>query len=309
MRINDSPRALERRGDVLIDRTPDNSFVAQDYVPRAPLKVPRERLLMCAPDYFGVDYVINPWMEGQVGKAVRTLAQAQWKNLRRHVAREASIEFIAPALGLPDMVFTANGGLAIGNKAVVSRFRADERRGEEPLFWAYFKRRAYEIAHWPEDVAFEGAGDALVDRARPLIWCGHGFRSSQRAPRLLEEIFDRETISLRLVDPRFYHLDTCFCPLDEGWLLYFPGAFDEASQMTIARHTQQDKRIEVGEADATAFSCNAVEIGRRVYMNGASNVLQARLRAAGFTPLSTPLGEFVKAGGGAKCLTLNLTAT
>jgi N-dimethylarginine dimethylaminohydrolase len=270
---------------------------------------PATRILMCAPDFFGVDYVINPWMEGQIGKAARTLAQAQWTNLRRGLEREAAIEFVAPARGLPDMVFTANAGLAIGDKAVVSRFKAPERRPEEQLFRACFDALGYRLAPWPEDVAFEGAGDALVDCARPLIWCGHGFRSSPNAAKRLEEIFDRETVSLRLVDPRFYHLDTCFCPLPDGWLLYYAGAFDEASQDAIARLTPREKRIEASEADAIAFACNAIEINRRVFMNGASQALQTRLRDAEFQPVVSPLGEFIKAGGGAKCLTLNLSAT
>lgn len=286
--------SLERRSEYLAGKAPAAG---------------RERILMCAPDHFNVDYVINPWMENQVGKAVHSLAEAQWANLRRHLERDATLAFVKSEAGVPDMVFTANAGLAIGNKVVVSRFDARERRPEEPLFRAFFERLGYDVAPWPEDVAFEGAGDALLDRARPVIWCGHGFRSSEKAPKLLEKIFARRAVGLRLVDPRFYHLDTCFCPLADGWLMYFPQAFDEASQEAIAALTPREKRIEVSEKDAGSFACNAVEIMGRIYLNGASNALQARLRAAGFTPILTPLTEFVKAGGAAKCLTLNLGAT
>lgn len=266
------------------------------------------RILMCAPDHFGVDYVINPWMEGQIGKARRSLARDQWRNLCRRLAETARIAFIAPAPGLPDMVFTANAGLAIGERVVISRFRDAERRPEEPLFRAWFERRGFAVAPWPEDVAFEGAGDALLDPARRLIWCGHGWRSSEAAPELIEKIFGLPTAPLRLVDPRFYHLDTCLCPLSGGWLMYYPRAFDARSRETIERLAPAKRRIEVNEADAAAFACNAVEAGGRVFMNGASEALRARLRAAGFAPVVTPLSEFLKAGGGAKCLTLNLAA-
>lgn len=261
---------------------------------------------MCAPEYFGVDYVINPWMENQVGKAIHALAREQWANLRRLLAREAEIALIAPEPGLPDMVFTANAGMVIGKTAVVSRFRTEERRPEERLFHAWFKHRGFAIAPWPEDTPFEGAGDALLDRAQPLIWCGYGLRSSAAAPSLLEHIFGRRTVGLRLVDPRFYHLDTCFCPLAGGWLMYYPPAFDADSQETIAMLAPPEKRIEVSEKDALAFACNAVEVNGRVFMNDASDALQGRLRAAGFKPTLTPLSEFIKAGGAAKCLTLNL---
>jgi N-dimethylarginine dimethylaminohydrolase len=266
----------------------------------------RQRMLMCAPEHFGVDYVINPWMENQVGNAVHALAREQWTNLRRHLAQETEIALVASEPGLPDMVFTANAGLVTGGTAIPSRFRARQRRLEERLFQAWFERHGFAIAPWPEDVPLEGAGDALFDRALPLLWCGHGFRSSAEAPALLETIVGRRTVGLRLVDPRFYHLDTCFCPLADGWLMYYPAAFDASSQEAIARFTRPEKRIEVSEKDALLFACNAVDVNGRLFMNGASEALQDRLRVAGFEPTLTPLSEFIKAGGAAKCLTLKL---
>jgi len=266
----------------------------------------RNRILMCAPDHFGVDYVINPWMENHVGKAKRALARTQWANLRRRLEAMAHLAFVRPQPGLPDMVFTANAGMVIGGTVVVSRFRSSERRPEERLFRDWFERQGFAVAPWPQDIAFEGAGDALLDRASPLIWCGHGWRSSEAAPKLLERIFSRRAVGLRLVDPRFYHLDTCFCPLPGGWLMYYPAAFDTASQGVIASLAPKERRIEVGERDALSFACNAVEAMGHVFMNDASPALQARLRGAGFTPILTPLSEFFKAGGAAKCLTLKL---
>lgn len=266
----------------------------------------QRRILMCAPDHFGVDYVINPWMENQIGRAALPQARAQWHNLRARLGEIARLAFVAPAPGLPDMVFTANAGLAIDGAVVVSRFHAKERRAEERFFSDWFEHQGFSVAPWPEHVAFEGAGDALPDRAQRLIWCGHGWRSSEYAPALLEKIFDREAVGLRLVDPRFYHLDTCFCPLSDGWLMYYPQAFDEASRKRIEALVPKEKLIAVSEEDARAFACNAVEIDKRVFMNDCSPALRARLKAAGFTAVVTPLSEFLKAGGGAKCLTLEV---
>ncbi len=265
-----------------------------------------ERILMCAPDHFGVDYVINPWMENHVGRADRALAQEQWSNLRRHLSASADVAFVPAAAGLPDMVFTANAGLVVGDTVVVSRFRARERQPEEQLFKDWFEARGFRVAPWPGDVRFEGAGDALLDRAQPLIWCGYGWRTSEEAPKLLQDAFERETVALRLVDPRFYHLDTCFCPLAGGALLYYPPAFDEASQATIEALVPKEKRIAAADRDALSFACNAVEVNGRVFMNDASDELKNELADAGFTPVITPLSEFFKAGGAAKCLTLKL---
>ncbi len=265
-----------------------------------------ESILMCAPEHFCVDYIINPWMENKIGSAIRPLALEQWENLRRHLAHEAELTFVKPQPGLPDMVFTANAGFAIGKTVVISLFRSAERRPEEQFFRAWFEREGFAVAPWPDDVTFEGAGDALLDRARPLIWCGFGWRTSAEAPELLQNIFARRTVRLRLVDPRFYHLDTCFCPLRGGWLVYYPPAFDARSLEAIEMFTPAEKRIEVSEEDALGFACNAVEVNGHVLMNDASDKLQSRLRAAGFRVTLAPLSEFIKAGGAAKCLTLKL---
>jgi N-dimethylarginine dimethylaminohydrolase len=273
---------------------------AKGFAPR------RDHILMCGPDHFCVDYVINPWMEHQIGKAERTLAEQQWKHLAKKLSARAQLSFIAPHAGAPDMVFTANAGLALGDAVIVSRFRAAERQPEERLFREWFEREGFRIEPWPQDVSFEGAGDALLDRAQPLIWCGYGWRSSETAPALIEKILGRRALGLRLVDPRFYHLDTCFCPLPGGWLLYYPLAFDHDSQQRIAAVAGEEKLIAVSEQDAMSFACNAVEAGGAVFMNDASPALQGRLHEVGFAPVLTPLSEFFKAGGAAKCLTLKL---
>ncbi|BDV40155.1 dimethylarginine dimethylaminohydrolase family protein [Methylocystis bryophila] len=269
----------------------------------------RDRIVMCAPDHYCVDYVINPWMEHQIGQADLARARKEWDALRSLLAQRAELLFVRPEPGLPDMVFTANAGLAFDRTVVLARFMTEERRPEEPFFQAFFEAQGFSVAPWPDEIPFEGAGDALPDAKRELIWCGHGWRTSPEAPPLLEAIFDRPAVSLRLVDPRFYHLDTCFCPLSDGWLMYYPGAFDAESLETIARLAPPERRLEIQLADALHFACNAVESGGRLILNEASAGLQHRLREAGFEPMLTPLGEFIKAGGAAKCLTLKLNAT
>ena len=266
----------------------------------------RESILMCPPDHYGVDYVINPWMQGQLGRIDRACARRQWDRLRQVLSAGAEIVLVEAQPGLPDMAFTANAGMARNSVVVVSRFRSPERQREEPFFRTWFEHNGFSIAPWPQEVFFEGAGDALFDHGRNLIWSGCGFRSDAAAASLLAKTFDRESIPVRLIDPRFYHLDTCLCPLAGGWLMYYPAAIDTASREEIRRRVPEEKRIAVSEADALQFACNAVELDGRVIMNGASQELQARLRAAGFTPVLTPLSEFLKAGGTAKCLTLKL---
>jgi N-dimethylarginine dimethylaminohydrolase len=265
-----------------------------------------QTILMCPPDHFEVAYVINPWMEGQFAKTSDAVAHQQWTALRDAIARHAQVVLEPPQRALPDIVFTANAGLVLGNRAIISRFRSIERRGEEPHHRAWFERAGFEILDWPEEVYFEGAGDALFDRGQDILWVGHGFRSSAEVPELLEKLLGRKTAPLDLVDPRFYHLDTCFCPLAGGVLLYYPAAFDAKSLSLIEALVAPDKRLVVDEADALKFCCNAVDLDGYVYMNDASEQLQARLRRLGFTPVITPLSEFMKAGGAAKCLTLKL---
>lgn len=265
-----------------------------------------QTILMCPTDHFEVAYVINPWMEGQFAKTSATVAHEQWNCLRAAIESHATVVLEPPHRALPDIVFTANAGLVLGNKAIVSRFRSIERRGEESHHRAWFECAGFEILDWPEEVPFEGAGDALFDRAQDILWVGHGFRSDAAVPDLLENLLDRKTAPLNLVDPRFYHLDTCFCPMAGGLLMYYPPAFDAKSQSLIEALVPPDKRIAVEEADALKFCCNAVDLEKHVHMNDASEKLQARLRGAGFTPVLTPLSEFMKAGGAAKCLTLKL---
>ncbi|MDX2256157.1 MAG: TIGR00300 family protein [Pseudanabaenaceae cyanobacterium bins.39] len=260
--------------------------------------------LMCAPDHYDVDYVINPWMEGNVHKSSRDRAVEQWQKLYGVLKDLVNVELVPPAKGWPDMVFTANAGLVLGDKAVLSRFLHKERQGEEPYFKAWFESKGFTVYELPKDLPFEGAGDALFDRAGGWLWAGYGFRSELDAHPYLAKWLDVEVLSLRLIDNRFYHLDTCFCPLTDGYLLYYPPAFDSYSNRLIEMRVPAEKRIAIEEADAVNFACNAVNVDRHVVMNRISDRLKQRITAAGFNVIETPLTEFLKAGGAAKCLTL-----
>jgi len=267
----------------------------------------RQKILMCPPDYFSVDYVINPWMAGNEGTPDKGRALAQWHALRDSLAAVADIELLDPQPNLPDLVFTANAGFVSGMQAVPSHFMPHERRPEEAYLKRWFADRAFETRALPEDVGFEGAGDCLIDRSGPWLWTGFGFRTEIEAHAFLADWFEREVVSIRLVDSRFYHIDTCLCPLAGGYLLYFPDAFDADSIAAIHARVPPEKRIRVSADDAGNFACNAVNVDRHVFAHRFSGDLQSRLSDAGFEVHEVELSEFLKAGGAAKCLTLRLT--
>lgn len=265
------------------------------------------RFLMCVPDHYDVDYVINPWMEGNIHKSSRDRAVEQWHKLYHVLKDRAVVDLIEPAKGWPDMVFTANAGLVLDKNVVLSRFLHRERQGEEPYFKAWFEKNGYTVHELPKELPFEGAGDALLDREGRWLWAGYGFRSELDAHPYIAKWLDIEVVSLRLVDERFYHLDTCFCPLTGGYLLYYPPAFDAYSNRIIEMRVPAEKRIALDEADAVNFACNAVNVNHIVVMNKASDHLKHRLADLGFEVIETQLTEFLKAGGAAKCLTLRVT--
>lgn len=264
------------------------------------------RFLMCAPEHYDVDYVINPWMEGNIHKSSQQRAAEQWHKLYHVLKDKAIVDLVPPQKGWPDMVFTANAGLVLGENAVLSRFLHKERQGEEPYFKQWFEDNGFTVYELPQDLPFEGAGDALLDREGRWLWAGYGFRSELDSHPYLAKWLDIEVLSLRLIDERFYHLDTCFCPLANGYLLYYPHAFDSYSNRLIEMRVAPEKRIAIEEADAVNFACNAVNVESIVVMNKASESLKARLAEVNFQVIETPLTEFLKAGGAAKCLTLRV---
>ena len=263
------------------------------------------RLLVCAPDYFSVEYEINPWMRLS-NKVDPGRAREQWKRLVDELEHKvgAKLERLKPVPGLPDLVFTANAGVVAGKQAVPSRFRHPERQREEPYFEAWFTDHGYEVATLEEGLFFEGAGDLL---GFPDLWFGgYRQRSEIRSYARLSEIFRRQIMPVELVDSRFYHLDTCFCPLSGGELLYYPPAFDDYAQKVIAEHIREDRRLLVPESDALRFACNAVCVERRIVLPEGCAETMKLLQARGYETHPVPLDEFMKSGGSAKCLTLAL---
>ncbi len=261
---------------------------------------------MCPPKYFTVEYVINPWMAGNEGTLDLELAFKQWENLRDSLSEVAEIVFMQPQPDLPDMVFSANAGVVYGNKAIASHFMPHERRPEEPHLKTWFRDNGFELLNLDERIGFEGAGDCLLDRGGPWLWTGYGFRTEIEAHAEIEKFLDVEVVSIKLTDSRFYHIDTCFCPLSGGFLMYHPPAFDFDSRMAIESRIPPHKRIVVDTEDAGNFACNAVNVGDIVYLHKASEALKARLMLAGFKVNEIDISEFLKAGGAAKCLTLKL---
>src|SRR5689334_10326990 len=207
------------------------------------------KLLLCPPDFYGIEYEINPWMSR--GRNVEPkLARAQWQGLRDTLLElGCSLELVPPQPKLPDMVFTANAGLVVGNKFIRSNFRFKERRGEEAHFEKWFAERRYEIFRLPEGQFFEGEGDALF--CGDVLFCGYRFRSEIRSHQFIGDILNCLVISVELVEDRFYHLDTCFCPLPDGSALWYPAAFDDYGQKALRLHVP--KLIDVVPEEANYF--------------------------------------------------------
>jgi N-dimethylarginine dimethylaminohydrolase len=257
---------------------------------------------MCPPDYYGIEYEINPWMS-RSRQSDPERSRGQWAALRALLEQlSAEIRLLEPVRGLPDLVFTANAALVVRNTVYLSRFRFPARQPETPVDDAWFRQQGFDCVELPDHWAFEGAGDALF--CGDTLFGGYIIRSDAGALHWLATKIGCRTIPLQLVDQYYYHLDTCFCPLSETEALYFPPAFDEYAQRSLAEHIPT--LIPVVPEEARRFACNAVVVGRNVVINTGCPKLESDLRERGFTPHSTELDEFIKAGGSAKCLTLRL---
>lgn len=260
------------------------------------------RILMCPPDFYGIEYEINPWMNVEVA-ADHAEAVRQWHALHELlVGAGAEVVLQPPVEGLPDLVFTANSALVYKRLAVLARFKHPQRQGETEHDRRWFEENGYEAVDPPGDFAFEGAGDALF--CGDTLFAGYRMRSDAGGAQQIGALLGVRVLPVELVSSRYYHLDTCFCPLAPGEAIYFPGAFDDYGRRVLMEHVP--RLIAVDEEEAHAFACNAVVVGRRVFTNTGCPRLHEALADAGYDPTATPLGEFVKAGGSAKCLTLRL---
>lgn len=263
-----------------------------------------DRFLMCPPEYFGIEYEINVHMD-KTNKVKRKKAMKQWEALRDLiVSLGAKVELIKPIEGLPDMVFTANAGLVHENRVALARFSCIERQGEEPLFDDFFRNQT--ALRQAEGNYFEGSGDSFI--MDDTLYLGYGFRSRlTAASSLLNFLNLRKLVTCHLIDPRFYHLDTCFCPLNQEQVLYYPGAFDDLTQRTsFLKRSIADDWIIVPEEEAARFACNAVVINKNVILPLYCPRTMESLENAGYTYHVLDMSEFLKAGGACKCLTLKL---
>lgn len=260
-------------------------------------------VLMCPPTYFDIEYEINPWMHTDDQPAEDTAA-SQWQKLYQIYTEQLGwhVELIKPVKGLPDMVFATDCCLMIGDKVMLSSFRYSERQPETDHFEQWFREHGYTRLKRANNF-FEGGGDTM--KFGDKIIAGYGFRSDRSAHNELAEYFNREVISLKITDPRFYHLDTSLAVLSDDSIVYYSPAIDKDSQSRLKAAVPN--LIEATEDEALSFGLNAISDGHNVITSNVSESLLEKYRQAGFNPISTPILEFRKSGGGVKCLTLELS--
>jgi N-dimethylarginine dimethylaminohydrolase len=256
--------------------------------------------VMTPPQYFAVDYAINPWMDTNTPVDV-TLAVAQWKHLRdTHLRLGNRVDLVAPVRGLPDMVYAANGGLILNGSAVVARFKYPQRHRESTAYADWMRSHGWTVVQ--TEHVNEGQGDLLP--VGEMILAGTGFRTDPRAHAEIAAIFGRPVITLELVDPRFYHLDTALAVLDDTTIAYYPPAFSEHACAQL--ETLFPDALVVDSADAYVFGLNAVSDGRHVVHPSAAVGFSEQLRQAGFEPIGVEMSELLKGGGSVKCCTLEV---
>ena len=257
---------------------------------------------MCPPYYYGIQYEINAWMNRNP-QADHGIALLQWSQLAQVLEDAgATIELLPPHDGLPDYVFTANAGLVFRNRIVLSYSCSEQRRDEQSYTRQWFEKRGFQVADLPQDLFFEGAGDALF--CGDTLFIGYRVQSEAHIHQLLAEMLNCQVIPLELTDPYYYHLDTCFCPLRTDLALYYPDAFDDRGLQVLQEAVPN--LIAIPTEEAQRFAANSVVVGNTVVTNNGCPTVHQRLAEAGFKTQETDLSEFVKAGGGAKCLTLRL---
>ena len=255
---------------------------------------------MTPPQFFAVDYTINPWMDTTT-PVNASVAVAQWERLRATYRRLGHIvDLVAPVPGLPDMVYAANGGLILNGTAVVARFKYPQRQQESVAYADWMRGRGYTPVQTQH--VNEGQGDLLP--LGEMILAGTGFRTDPRSHAEIAEVFGRPVVSLQLVDPRFYHLDTALSVLDDTTIAYYPPAFTEISRARL--ETLFPEAIVVESADAYVFGLNAVSDGRHVVYPAAAVGFAEQLSRAGFEPIGVEMSELLKGGGSVKCCTLEV---
>ncbi|MFI9640433.1 dimethylargininase [Micromonospora sp. NPDC051925] len=263
-------------------------------------RVPRKRTyLMCAPEHFAVEYAINPWMDVTAGVDA-ALAVKQWDRLRETlVGLGHEVHVLTPEAGLPDMVFAANGAFVVDGTVYGAQFKHEQRAAEAAAHRAFYQEHGWHFIAPSETNEGEGDFAYLPEAHGGLILAGHGFRTELSAHAEAQEALGRPVVSLRLVDPRFYHLDVALASIDDGNIAYFPGAFSAASQRVLTQLFPD--AVLAADDDALAFGLNLVSDGANVVLNSDAARLAGKLKAAGYTPVPVELAELKKGGGSVKC--------
>ena len=268
-------------------------------------RTPRKRTyLLCPPEHFRVEYVINPWMDTST-PIDGCLARKQWESLRDTlVGLGHDVHLLEPRVGLPDMVYAANGAFVVDGTVYGARFRYPQRAHEAAVHRAFYETMGWRFVA-PIEIN-EGEGDFvyLPEAYGGLILAGYGFRTAPDAHIEVQETIGRPVVSLRLVDPRFYHMDTALAALDDRNITYFPAAFSTASQRALAQLFPD--AVLADEADAFAFGLNLVSDGRNVVINSEATGMAAKIEAAGYTAVLVDLSELKKGGGSVKCCVAEL---
>ncbi|WFE36825.1 amidinotransferase [Micromonospora sp. WMMD975] len=254
---------------------------------------------MCSPDYFAVEYAINPWMDVTT-PVDADLAVKQWDRLRETLLGLGhEVHLLTPGAGLPDMVFAANGAFVVDGTAYGARFKHEQRAAEAAAHREFYEGQGWRFLAPSETNEGEGDFAYLPDAHGGLILAGHGFRTELAAHAEAQEALGRPVVSLRLVDPRFYHLDVALASIDDGNIVYYPGAFSAASQRVL--HQLFPDAVVADDEDALAFGLNLVSDGLNVVLNNEATRLAGTLRAAGYQPVPVELAELKKGGGSVKC--------
>jgi N-dimethylarginine dimethylaminohydrolase len=273
-------------------------------------------ILMCAPEHFEVSYSINPWMKptdwAQRRQELEIRSGAGWRRL--HDTLEglgAETILLRPQPGLPDLVFTANAAVVLDGVALPARFRHPERQGEEAPVERFFERLVREgvldrVAPPPPGVRLEGAGDCVWDASRQLFWLGYGQRSDPAAAGVVRQVFDQEVMALQLVDPRFYHMDTCLSPLPRGEVMIVPEAFSPEGLDIIRERVPAGQLIALAPEDAANLAANAIVLGDDIVLSECSPTLRRQLAERGYWVHEVSIPEFALSGGSCFCLTLRL---
>ncbi|GEP28630.1 MULTISPECIES: dimethylargininase [Cryobacterium] len=260
----------------------------------------KRTILMCKPQFFTVVYRINPWMDPALPTDT-SLAVEQWQTLYdTYVGLGYDVQLIEPIDGLPDMVYAANGGFVIDNQAYGAKFTHVQRQPEGPAYMDWFGANGFDVRVPIE--TNEGEGDFLL--VGDVILAGTGFRSDSNSHAELSIIAGRPVITLRLINPSFYHLDTAVAVLDDSNIAYLPSAFD-APSLAILQERYPDAII-VTEEDASILGLNSYSDGYNVVIAARAKDFEQQLRARGYNPIGVDLSELLLGGGGVKCCTLEL---